>query len=677
MDLCLNMIVKNESARIERALLSVSPYISSWVIVDTGSTDDTKDKIVSFFKARNIVGEIRDEPFEDWSQARNAALNWARQLSFAYVPDYFLLMDADMELVVKDFAAFQAKLEGASYDMWQHAGSTHYQNRRLVRAGALGDYRGVTHEYLDIPSAGLIPEEVALFYDHADGANRPEKFKRDIRLLLKGLKKEPNNERYFFYLACSYRDAGMPAQAAKWFKRRVEAGGWDEEVWQAHLNLAHAYKDMGKEPEFVSTLLGAYNRRPTRAETMYDLAHYYRNKGWNAPALAAAEAVEHLPKSTDALFVNDFVYKAGIQEEIGITSFYVPGKRYKGLLATDKLSMQQSNYWSAINTARANVYHYLDPIATYCPSFKWRQINFTPPEGWVALNPSVCVHAEALHVNVRCVNYEIDAWGRYLIRNTETGEITNDNPINTQNYVLYLGADPHSDTTPWAFECYRDGNMPVEFPLVVGFEDMRIWSKKGELWGSSSVRQLHADGVPEQVLTRLAPARAVDHYGLDHVDMVRMLREPRECEKNWSPILFEHGLQWFMWRPGIVVDQMGKTVTHRTSSFHIDNMSGSSQVIPFRGGWLAVLHTAHDIPGTPGVRHYYHRFIQYAADFTPQKVSLPFYFNDKGIEFCAGLCFHPHKDELVLSYGWKDREARIATVKASDVETMLWANSRS
>ena len=36
--LCLNMIVKNEAHVIRRCLDSVRPFVSHWVIVDTGST---------------------------------------------------------------------------------------------------------------------------------------------------------------------------------------------------------------------------------------------------------------------------------------------------------------------------------------------------------------------------------------------------------------------------------------------------------------------------------------------------------------------------------------------------------------------------------------------------------------------------------------------------------------
>ena len=42
--LCLNMIVKDESAIVERCLASVAPAISHYVVCDTGSTDDSVER---------------------------------------------------------------------------------------------------------------------------------------------------------------------------------------------------------------------------------------------------------------------------------------------------------------------------------------------------------------------------------------------------------------------------------------------------------------------------------------------------------------------------------------------------------------------------------------------------------------------------------------------------------
>src|SRR6266404_4423011 len=96
--LCLNMIVKNEAARIERCLKSVAPYISCYAITDTGSTDGTEDLIWSFFQSRRIIGKIDHAPFVNFEQARNVALDNARNSDLAF--DYLLLIDADMELIL-------------------------------------------------------------------------------------------------------------------------------------------------------------------------------------------------------------------------------------------------------------------------------------------------------------------------------------------------------------------------------------------------------------------------------------------------------------------------------------------------------------------------------------------------------------------------------------------------
>jgi hypothetical protein len=43
--LCLNMIVRNEMANLQRCLGAVADHIGCWVIGDTGSTDGTQDFI--------------------------------------------------------------------------------------------------------------------------------------------------------------------------------------------------------------------------------------------------------------------------------------------------------------------------------------------------------------------------------------------------------------------------------------------------------------------------------------------------------------------------------------------------------------------------------------------------------------------------------------------------------
>src|SRR5271166_4756829 len=161
--LCLNMIVKNEIANLERCLTAVAPYIACWVIGDTGSTDGTQDFIRSFFAARNIPGELHSFPFHNFEQARNAALDCAYASPLAY--DYILFDDADMELMVED-RDFRSKLSAPSYTVLQRA-SISYWNTRLVGRSAGARYRGVTHEHVDVPGGGGQQLLGVWYKDHA------------------------------------------------------------------------------------------------------------------------------------------------------------------------------------------------------------------------------------------------------------------------------------------------------------------------------------------------------------------------------------------------------------------------------------------------------------------------------------------------------------------------------
>ena len=75
-EITLVMIVRNESKVIERCLESVRPLLSGWVIVDTGSTDDTIEKIQRSLS--DIPGELHHREWVDFGHNRNEALELAR-----------------------------------------------------------------------------------------------------------------------------------------------------------------------------------------------------------------------------------------------------------------------------------------------------------------------------------------------------------------------------------------------------------------------------------------------------------------------------------------------------------------------------------------------------------------------------------------------------------------------
>ena len=93
----LTMIVKNEEHIIERCLNSCYKLIDSYCIVDTGSTDRTKDIIKSFFDSKEIPGKIVDFTFTNFEECRNLTITEGRSLG-----EYGFWIDADEQLVLID-----------------------------------------------------------------------------------------------------------------------------------------------------------------------------------------------------------------------------------------------------------------------------------------------------------------------------------------------------------------------------------------------------------------------------------------------------------------------------------------------------------------------------------------------------------------------------------------------
>jgi tetratricopeptide (TPR) repeat protein len=314
------MIVRDEAAIIERCLASVEPYIDSYYIWDTGSTDGTPEIIEQFFGKAGIPGEVGRGEFINFAASRNQALE---QLAASGIPhDYILLIDADMELAVCD-RDWKCVLTGDVYNVRQ-VNVIAYDNIRIIRSGLGARYVGVTHEYLDVggrpkPRLGGIE-----MIDHASGFNRAGKFERDATMLAEALETEPDNTRYVFYLAQSYRDAGQLRQAYETYARRVSMAGWIEERFMAQLEMGRLAIRMGKPEAVVSkNLLDAFDLRPIRAEPLHELAAYYRaREQWGRAYIYARAGVE-IKIPDDQLFVSQSIYDWMLLDELAVAAYWV------------------------------------------------------------------------------------------------------------------------------------------------------------------------------------------------------------------------------------------------------------------------------------------------------------------------------------------------------------------
>src|SRR4051794_7539625 len=114
---CLTMIVKDETAVIERCLRALRPFIDCWSIVDTGSTDGTQRLIAS--SLADLPGELHERPWRDFGHNRTEALALARAWA-----DYSLMIDADETFDVAAGFAFPELTADGYYACHRGSNST-------------------------------------------------------------------------------------------------------------------------------------------------------------------------------------------------------------------------------------------------------------------------------------------------------------------------------------------------------------------------------------------------------------------------------------------------------------------------------------------------------------------------------------------------------------------------
>ena len=336
---CLNMIVKNEARVIRRCLDSVRPIIDHWVIVDTGSSDGTQDLIRRHLS--DLPGELIERPWVDFARNRSEAVALARGRA-----DYVLVIDADETLEIPDRFKMP-RLTADSYDVEVRCGTITYARKQLLRNSLPWRYEGVLHEY---PRCDQARSEEFLpglwFASLSDGARcrDPQSYLCDARTLEKAVLDEPNNARYIFYLARTYLLVRDFDSALTHYRRRVELGGHNDEVWFSLYQIAQLEQIKGKPwPEVMQHYLAAYKFMPDRAGPLFHIGMNYQAKGDHGTAHQFfCRAMSVPPPANNRLFVERHIYEYLLPLEYAVACHYVGEyaaaiATYNGLLRQGKV----------------------------------------------------------------------------------------------------------------------------------------------------------------------------------------------------------------------------------------------------------------------------------------------------------------------------------------------------
>ena len=128
-----------------------------------------------------------------------------------------------------------------------------------------------------------------------------------------------------FSLAHSYFELGDFANARTWYARRVEMGGWDEEVFFAMYRVAESMAQIGEPwPSVQDAYLRSWEFRQTRAEPLYAIAFRYRlDRRYELGRLLAQYAANIPLPESDTLFVYTHLYTWCITDEQAICASHI------------------------------------------------------------------------------------------------------------------------------------------------------------------------------------------------------------------------------------------------------------------------------------------------------------------------------------------------------------------
>src|SRR5579885_1629761 len=209
--ICLTMMVKNDEAVIEPCLNSIKEIVDCVSICDIGSTDKTLKIIRQFLTRNGIPGEIHKQQWQDYGKNRTLSVEAAqrviKKLGFEEEKSYYLILDPDS--ILKTGGSFNKDvLDQDGYMVLEKSSVLDFYSYdlRLLRASLKWESIGIIHEYWSCREAREKPKlRTIMVEERSDEKSRKEKLTRNVDLLTKALTQDPENKRYMFYLAQSYR----------------------------------------------------------------------------------------------------------------------------------------------------------------------------------------------------------------------------------------------------------------------------------------------------------------------------------------------------------------------------------------------------------------------------------------------------------------------------------------
>jgi tetratricopeptide (TPR) repeat protein len=313
---CLAAIVKDEEANLPGLIESLDGLATHFAIIDTGSTDGTKDLLTDLAHRRpNFEWGCQD--FVNFGHNRTESLRAARELlddTGDLDRGYIIVLDAD-----ERYSGIREvpKFDDVEIDMFYITRKINGVINRLptiLRARHPFYYTKAIHEQVacdceDKHASVFLPDKKWwITGDTASSARgrTPDKFQRDIELLKAELEEDPNDPHAHFYLGQSYLGLGDRETALQhYLKRGTIKEGSPEHRWYATLVAGEICEVMGDAEEAEKLYLAAFQLDNQRAESLLNFSRLQTAQGrYDDAYLSARSATTALPNAEATCFID-------------------------------------------------------------------------------------------------------------------------------------------------------------------------------------------------------------------------------------------------------------------------------------------------------------------------------------------------------------------------------------
>ncbi len=671
--ICLNMIVKNESRIIKRCLDSLSSIIDYVVITDTGSTDNTKELIEEYLEQNNKKGKVYFEPWQNFGYNRTNSIYNARtylkEIDEDLTKIYLLFVDADMKIVIKPEFNKNSLRDVHVGQLIQKNPGMEYYNTRICRSDIDITCAGVTHEYYNVPGNFENKKITSIYIDDiGDGGSKNDKFERDIKLLEQGLIDEPNNERYLFYLAQSYNCVGKVDQSIEYYKKRIDVGGWREEIFYSNLMIGNMYKDVKNDwPLALHYYLKSFQASGgVRSEGVLKIVEHYKNtREYHLALLFIEKLLKVKYPVDDVLFIDYSAYTYKPYNELAIIAYYL-NMKHEGLLASQYLLMDRRV--ETPGHVRSNLYY---NMVFYLKQFEFEKMErledvmvfqyYKPSSSSFRYsienspNDDLNIYEGVL----RTVNYSINDNGNYLYP-------PHMDYIHTENYWTVLNDNKIVEQYRIKLSPTMQTEYKRQYYGIQGLEDGRHIKYNGKTYISFTSFEYGKEAKASMVLTRLN-----DKYQIDKI--VSLKYHEDRIQKNWVPFEYEGKLCFvYSYQPFVILSVDPETgnceeIVNKQYQYHLGDLRGSAPPIWIEKHQCYLIMT-HEVI-MHGTRKYIHRFLMFDRDWNLLKIGEPFYFKNLFIEFSLSIIYNPKTDKLIIPFSVRDGESFIGT---STFEKIRW-----